>query len=744
MKKSISLFIFFLCTVAVFSQAGKKPVAKEKPPTQKEMEAMMKEAEKMMGEISAEDKKMMDSMGIKIPSFKNVPKVSDKQLADAWEDENRIVPKRDAGRIASIPKAVAAEKMGSYIDAVQKKIAAALMPAVVTMGNKVYAYIQANSKSTDEAGNMAMGLWMAGHTEIALYVLGKAAAQNGSSVDNTSNYAAMLSMLGAQHLAIPILNNLNTRFPKNSTLLNNLGQAWFGLGEITKAEKYLDSTIRIYAYHPQANLTKAAIEHSKGNIEKAREAVKKSMQHSYTKEKEERLTKLGEKTSEKNFRLPRRTKADPLNLGSFEAPGYPSSVEECVQAEKEWTEFYNQVGTKYRQLEKLKKIADDKAVKDQQQRLNADLNLVRTAMADPGTKGQFVSVPMYAGRAGKLLTAYIDLHGVKMKAFYKKVADFGQGEGKNLKDTYEKEMEKLREEDDEQTGEGKPNKDFCPKYKETSDKYLKAINPKLYQFYQEELKLKKEFINENAYWYMYIQWPDMYEATKLSFQMGWLGALTQGKGDVEGPVHNFPFVSITQYVCKKQEKEPGKIKLKEFDDIACQYNSKVDYKVIVFDNNCSHSSITYNLGDVKITRKELGDEYIGSTVKLTPKVGIGGQAGPIKIEGSVGVDVTIELDKDDKVKEWGGTVTTGIEAGVGISKGPVKAGATVSEAVEVEIGSEGVGDINMVTKAEVSVGVKVGPVGKSVQIGLEGRSSLVSGHGTLKATGLSTATLSEW
>ena len=171
------------------------------------------------------------------------------------------------------------------------------------------------------------------------------------------------------------------------------------------------------------------------------------MQHSYTKEKEERLTKLGEKTSEKNFRLPRRTKADPLNLGSFEAPGYPSSVEECVQSEKEWTEFYKQVNSKYNQLEKLKKIADDKAVQDQQQRLNADLNLVRTAMANPGTKGQFVSVPMYAGRAGKLLTAYVDLHGVKMKAFYKKVADFGQGEGKALKEAYDKEMEKLREED---------------------------------------------------------------------------------------------------------------------------------------------------------------------------------------------------------------------------------------------------------------------------------------------------------
>ena len=745
MKKYIPLFIFILYSVATFSQAGKKPFAKEKPPTQKEMEAMMKEAEKMMAEISAEDKKMMDSMGIKMPSFKNVPKVTDKQLADAWENENRIVPKRDAARIAAIPNAVTDARMTAYITAVQKSVTAVLKPEVVATGNKAYDYIKSISKNADEAANMAIGFWLAGQSEIALHVLGKICAGNAGNTDNLNNYASMLSMLDAPQLAIPILNNLNVKFPKNSTLLNNLGQAWFGLGEIGKAEKYLDSVIRIYAYHPQANFTKAAIEESKGNTAKAKELVKKSMMHSYTKDKEEKLAKLGEKTSAKNFRLPRRTKNDPLNLGGFQAPGFPSSVEECVQAEKEWTEFFKQVNGKLSQLGKLKKQADEMAVQDQQQRMNADINLVKTAMANPGTTGNFISVPMYADRAGKLLTAYIDLHGVRMKAFYKKVTDFAQGEGKTLKDAYDKEMEKLHEEDDEQTGEGKPNKDFCPKYRETSDKYLKAVNPTLHQFYQEGLKLQKEFINENAYWYMYIQWPAMYEATKLSFQMGWLGALKQGMGEGDPPYYNFPFISITQYVCKKQEKEPGKTKLKEFDDIACQYNSKIDYEVIVIETNCSHSKTTYNFGKIKITEKELGTEYIGSTIKLTPKVSIGGQVGPIKIEGSVGADVTVEVDKDNEIKEWGGTVTTGIEAGVGISNGPVKAGVTVSEAVEVEIGSKGIGDVNMVTKIEGTAGVKVGPVGKSVQIGMESRTSIVSGHGHITVSGpLGTAKLSEW
>lgn len=134
------------------------------------------------------------------------------------------------------------------------------------MGNKVYDYIKSNSKSTGQAGNMSMGLWLAGKSDLALYVLGKFCAADATNTDNLSNYSAMLSMKGAQHLAIPILNNLNAKYPKNSTLLNNLGQAWFGLGEIGKAEKYLDSAIRIYAYHPQANLTKSLIEESQQDV----------------------------------------------------------------------------------------------------------------------------------------------------------------------------------------------------------------------------------------------------------------------------------------------------------------------------------------------------------------------------------------------------------------------------------------------------------------------------------------------
>lgn len=727
MKYKMLLFIFMLLNTASFSQPGKKP-AKEKTPTNKEMQDMMKEAQKMMGEISDEDKKMMDSLGIKMPDInqmkKNASGISDKQLADAWEKETRIVPKRDDARIAAIPHPVTDARIGAYILSIQNKTINLLKPEVKILCDKIYSYIKSNSRNSGEAGNIAAALWIAGKPELSFYVLGKVCIDDPVNTDNTSNYASMLNMLGAQHLAIPILNNLNAKYPNNSTLLNNLGQAWFGLGEISKAEKYLDSVIRIYAYHPQANLTKAAIEEHRGNMEKAREAVKRSIQHSYSKEKEEKLSRLGYKITDKDFRLPVRTKADPMNLGSSQAPGFPKSVDECIQAEKEWKNFYDQIDEKIGELKQQKVRATEFAMKGQQQRMNADMALINAAIANPGKKGNLQSVPMYADRAAKKLKPHTDLYTTKLEALMKKAADFAKGEGKNLKDAYDQLMAKLAKEDADQTGEGRPNKDYCPKYKEASDNYLKAINPKLQEFYMEGLKLNKEYLNESAYWQLYIQWPDNYEVFNLEYQMDWLSVLKQGIG-ISGFASGYPFVSITKYQCNSMQKEPREGKLKKFDDVSCQYNDTMDLKIVSFYNNCSRMTSKFNLKFIEYSRfddfeRAEGDTYINSTVKISVEKGIDKlkwEKGPIKVEAKLGASVEFQFDREG-VKD----VILGVEAKAGVGHN------TYDQGLE-EGGSIGGKDV----------------IETTVEIGVEGRISIISGHGWITGTGkMENIKITEW
>jgi len=265
MKKIIPAVFLMFIVAFVTAQTKSKPEAK--PPTHNDMEQQMKEAQKALDGMSPEEKKMMEEMGLKIPSFNEVPKVNDKQLADAYEDETRIVPEKDGARIASISKIpLTNATLPAFLTAAQGKVITQLKPDSKSKGEEIYQLTKLTYNASAIAiGNTAANLWMLGKVELAIYVMGKACMDDPTNSDNLNNYAAMLSMCGAEQLSIPLLNTINKRFPQNSTILNNLGQAWFGLGDIDKAEKYIDSTIRIYAYHPQANITKAAIEESKGN-----------------------------------------------------------------------------------------------------------------------------------------------------------------------------------------------------------------------------------------------------------------------------------------------------------------------------------------------------------------------------------------------------------------------------------------------------------------------------------------------
>ena len=105
MKKFLLFAIVVLFTIQpLLSQTKPKPKQKETVPTQKEMEELMKEAQKQMDKLDPETKKMMDSMGMKIPSFNNIPKVTDAQLQEAYENENgfNVVWQNNSPEVANV------------------------------------------------------------------------------------------------------------------------------------------------------------------------------------------------------------------------------------------------------------------------------------------------------------------------------------------------------------------------------------------------------------------------------------------------------------------------------------------------------------------------------------------------------------------------------------------------------------------------------------------------------------------
>ncbi|WP_407528074.1 hypothetical protein PDL71_08545 [Lacibacter sp. MH-610] len=295
MKFYSSLFFVFLLLACsnTFAQNKPKPVKpQEKPPTQKEMDDMMKEMDNILKNMTPEQKRMYDSIGIKLPNKKNMQGVTDKHLADAWEDENRVVPARKTALINTLPKTIfSKEQLASFIKKTNLSIPSVIKPEARQMADKIIEQFKNDPYYGYMIASAANGMWMMGYKESATYLMGKA-AEAIPNADHLNNFASYLTMGGAAHIAIPILEKLNSVHKNNSTILNNLGQAWLQLGDEQKGEKYLDSAIRVYTYHPQANYTKCLLLKARGKKGESIAALHRSLKHSITTPKTNLLKEL--------------------------------------------------------------------------------------------------------------------------------------------------------------------------------------------------------------------------------------------------------------------------------------------------------------------------------------------------------------------------------------------------------------------------------------------------------------------
>jgi len=253
---------------------------------------MMKEMDNILKNMTPEQKRMYDSIGIKLPNKKNMQGVTDKHLADAWEDENRVVPARKTALINTLPKTIfSKEQLASFIKKTNLSIPSVIKPEARQMADKIIEQFKNDPYYGYMIASAANGMWMMGYKESATYLMGKA-AEAIPNADHLNNFASYLTMGGAAHIAIPILEKLNSVHKNNSTILNNLGQAWLQLGDEQKGEKYLDSAIRVYTYHPQANYTKCLLLKARGKKGESIAALHRSLKHSITTPKTNLLKEL--------------------------------------------------------------------------------------------------------------------------------------------------------------------------------------------------------------------------------------------------------------------------------------------------------------------------------------------------------------------------------------------------------------------------------------------------------------------
>lgn len=228
------------------------------------------------------------------------------------------LPVKNPKVLASIPKSTLNEtQLQTYIQktvsGVTKKVSAKALKDAETLAED----LKKKCPTSNYLSNAAKMLLVIGSNESALVLLGKAVLQDPSNADNLNNYSAALIQHGGGHLALPILQALNARFPGNSTILNNIGQAWFSIGDFSQASQYFDISLKIFPMQSMTNYTKAIIEESNGNKPEALKNMMISIKAAYSDDKYDRIENMGGKLSSDDISWNIPMKEDEMGLDKF-------------------------------------------------------------------------------------------------------------------------------------------------------------------------------------------------------------------------------------------------------------------------------------------------------------------------------------------------------------------------------------------------------------------------------------------
>ena len=136
--------------------------------------------------------------------------------------------------------------------------------------------------------------------------------------------------------------------------------------------------------------------------------------------------------------------------------------------------------------------------------------------------------------------------------------------------------------------------------------------------------------------------------------------------------------------------------LPDFDDVHCEYHSSLKLFAGSIDVDCSRMTTKLDLGVFKGSLKQ-------------------------------------DMNKDNFSDQFMNcTVEVGVSKSVGVERGPLKAEATVGAGLGLEYDRSGLKDV--VVKAGASVSAGAGPA--TVEAGVEGQISLISGASTIEGRGV--------
>ncbi len=376
MKNTLLIILLILLAIIVPAQTSKPAKMPPAGANQVDMDDAMKQLQDIMKSLPPEAKQVMDSLGINEKLSNGTldlkaQGVTDKQIKDAVDNENRLVPVRNEALIMLSGKRLKNEsELKSFLDNWCISIRKRLDPKSITRFEALASEMKTRGNGNDTTYTLiASMLMLADRPNLAMAAFTEEFLKKGiHDYNDLNNFSVLCNSMGGPQVALPVLNFMNTFSPDNPVILNNIGQAWYTCGEKDSAELFLNKSIRILAYNPEANETISKIFKEEGKDKEAEEAMKRSIKAAYSPEKEELAKKLGITITKDDYNLPPPLPYDPLGFLKIQIPELQKNMNDYYKSYPPYLawraaieEELSTLKTKYNSLENQKEniVADE-------------------------------------------------------------------------------------------------------------------------------------------------------------------------------------------------------------------------------------------------------------------------------------------------------------------------------------------------------------------------------------------------
>lgn len=635
-----------------------------------ELNRKISEAKQKMGEGKLSNDAFMKKM------MQSAPK--DQMMVNASKVSE--LPPLNILAMSKLPKrTLTTEQLKEHIAVIINKLKKAMKPDQLQTVEEMIEQCEGDSIKMGYVGVLS---FYKGMEKEGVLLVANASAMNVADSTNLGNLGGLLTVCNQSVYSIPILKYALKTQPKNTILLNNIGQAFMKLGAKDSALVYLNRCLKDNPRFARANTTAALIAKSQGNTAKATQLVKEAIKSEYSETAEILAEQLGVKIRP-DFTATTAGIPDYFNLYGFKLPKIQrntSEYEEVIthqqnylagleELEDELRELFNaerNKGTNEAEISKIKKLTGinpitARAMKKLVVEYTSPDNLVYLAKV----KSDYETILI---DEKKKLDADLEVLAETYKRQFKELADrMGDGEG------------------DQSEALQNLKKAFCYQENKRKDQYLYKCASATEEHNRRILHFAREQFHFQSKWH-YLAALNEHAANAAYYQ----AALTY-----VGHLKSLYKLATADDGCSKYNIRVDKTKIKNPFDRICPIDFSLSAGFIEFKINCKSGALAVNYFGLKVKYSE---DFVKkeSTFEIgiaTPNNGEKpkGFELPVSVSAEVSHMIYITIGSKNQVVDWGYRMTT--EASVSLGVGAAKVGA----------------EFSMVTKMGVISGMEAGP-----------------------------------